>query len=64
MNEYLRTDFEFFGCALKADSTGGIPWNIFGFCGMWNSQKNKKSVLLPKKNNFNFKKDEIQLKLS
>ena len=23
------------GCALKADSTGGIPWNIFGFCGIW-----------------------------
>jgi hypothetical protein len=22
------------GCAKKADSTGGIPWNNFEFCGM------------------------------
>ena len=29
---------------------------------LWNSPKNEKSVLLPKKNNFNFKKDEITLK--
>ena len=24
------------GCALKADYMGGIPWNIFGLCGMLN----------------------------
>ena len=30
--------------------------NVFGFCGTWNCPKNEKSVLLPKKNNFESKK--------